>query len=175
MADGLGSRIMIESQYWKAMQAAGVHVATALPIGNPLLRPFRGRIDLRNHRKVVVIDNTITYCGSQNCADPEFRIKAKYAPWVDAMMRFEGPIARQNQHLFASDWMAQVDEDLSDVLRQPLSACEPGLTAQVIGTGPTVRFSAMPEVFETLMYAARRELVVTTPYFVPDEGLLAAL
>src|ERR1043166_5788376 len=49
MADGLGSRIMIESPHWKAMQAAGVQVATALPIGNLLLRPLRGRIDLRNH------------------------------------------------------------------------------------------------------------------------------
>src|ERR1041384_919535 len=103
MVDGLGSRIMIESPHWKAMQAAGVQVATALPIGNLLLRPLRGRIDLRNHRKILVIDNRITYCGSQNCADPEFRIKAKFAPWVDAMMRFEGPIARQNQYLFASD------------------------------------------------------------------------
>ena len=175
MADGLGSRILMASEHWQAMRDAGVHVATALPIGNPLLRPLRGRIDLRNHRKIVVIDNYITYCGSQNCADPEFRIKAKYAPWVDAMMRFEGPIARQNQHLFASDWMAQVNEDLADVLRQPFPPCEPGLTAQVIGTGPTVRYSAMPEVFETLMYAARRELVITTPYYVPDEAMQAAL
>src|SRR5262252_868020 len=124
MADGLGSRIMIESPHWKAMEMAGVQVATALPIGNPLLRPLRGRIDLRNHRKILVIDNRITYCGSQNCADPEFRIKAKFAPWVDAMMRFEGPIVRQNQHLFISDWMAQVNEDLSDLLRRPLSAGE---------------------------------------------------
>jgi len=175
MADGLGSRILMASEHWQAMRDAGVHVATALPIGNPLLRPFLGRIDLRNHRKIVVIDNTITYCGSQNCADPEFRIKAKYAPWVDAMMRFEGPIARQNQHLFASDWMAQVNEDLADVLWQPLSPGEPGLTAQVIGTGPTVRYSAMPEVFETLMYAARHELVITTPYYVPDEAMQTAL
>jgi hypothetical protein len=60
---------------------------------NPLLRPLKSRIDLRNHRKILVIDGRITYCGSQNCADPEFLIKAKYAPWVDAMMRFEGPIA----------------------------------------------------------------------------------
>jgi cardiolipin synthase len=175
MADALGSRLLVASEHWQAMRAAGVHVATALPIGNPLLRLLRGRIDLRNHRKIVVIDNTITYCGSQNCADPEFRIKAKYAPWVDAMMRFEGPIARQNQHLFASDWMAQVDEDLADILRQPLPPCEPGLTAQVIGTGPTVRYSAMPEVFATLMYAARRELMITTPYYVPDEAIQAAL
>ena len=175
MADGLGSHIMIVSEHWKAMEKAGVQVATALAIGNPLLRPLRGRIDLRNHRKILVIDNRITYCGSQNCADPEFRIKAKFAPWVDAVMRFEGPIARQNQHLFASDWMAQVDDDLSGLLRQPLPPGDPGFTAQVIGTGPTVRNSAMPEVFETLMYTARRELVITTPYYVPDEAMQSAL
>jgi cardiolipin synthase len=175
MVDGLGSRIMIESPHWKAMQAAGVQVATALPIGNPLLRPLHGRIDLRNHRKILVIDNRITYCGSQNCADPEFRIKAKFAPWVDAMMRFEGPIARQNQYLFASDWMAQMDGDLTPLLRQPLPPGDPGLTAQVIGTGPTVYNSAMPEVFETLLYTARRELIITTPYYVPDEAMQTAL
>ena len=175
MADGLGSHIMIESPHWKAMQAAGVQVATALPIGNPLLRPLRGRIDLRNHRKILVIDNRITYCGSQNCADPEFRIKPRFAPWVDAMMRFEGPIARHNQYLFASDWMAQMGGDLTPLLRQPLPPGDPGLTAQVIGTGPTVYNSAMPEVFETLLYTARRELVITTPYYVPDEAMQAAL
>lgn len=175
MADGLGSHIMVESSHWKAMQAAGVQVATALPVGNPLLRPLRGRIDLRNHRKILVIDNWITYCGSQNCADPEFRIKAKFAPWVDAMMRFEGPIARQNQYLFASDWMAQMGGDLIPVLRQPLPSSDPGVTAQVIGTGPTVYNSAMPEMFETLIYTARRELIITTPYYVPDEALQTAI
>jgi cardiolipin synthase A/B len=175
MADGLGSRTMINSQHWKAMRDSGVQVAVALPIGNPLLRPLYGRIDLRNHRKIVVIDNRVTYCGSQNCADPEFRVKAKFAPWVDAMMRFEGPIVRQNQYLFAGDWMAQVDEDLQSILTQPLPTVEPGFTAQVIGTGPTVRSSAMPEVFENLMYAARRELFITTPYYVPNESMQSAL
>ena len=175
MADGLGSRIMIDSEHWKGMHDARVHVATALPIGNLLLRPLLGRIDLRNHRKIVVIDDWITYCGSQNCADPEFLIKAKYAPWVDALMRFEGPIARQNQYLFASDWMAHVDEDIRELLQRPLPPGEAGFAAQVIGTGPTVRNSAMPEVFETLMYAARHELFITTPYYVPDEAMQIAL
>ncbi len=175
LADGLGSRIMIDSGHWEAMRDAAVHVAIALPIGNPLLRPLQGRIDLRNHRKIVVIDDRITYCGSQNCADPEFRIKAKYAPWVDALMRFEGPIARQNQYLFAGDWMAHVDEDIRDLLQRPLPAGEPGFSAQVIGTGPTVRNSAMPEVFETMMYSAQRELFITTPYYVPDEAMQVAL
>lgn len=176
MADDLGSRTMIRSGHWPAMRAAGVRVAAGLPIGNPLLRPFHGRIDLRNHRKIVVIDGHITYCGSQNCADPEFLVKAKFAPWVDAVMRFEGPIARQNQYLFASDWMTYVDEDLDALLSAPLPSATPGrVHAQVIGTGPTVRFSAMPEVFETLLFAARLKVVITTPYFVPDDALLNAL
>jgi cardiolipin synthase len=176
MADDLGSRGIIRSEHWRAMRAAGVRVAAGLPIGNPLLRVFEGRIDLRNHRKILVIDDRVTYCGSQNCADPEFRVKAKYAPWVDAMMRFEGPIARQNQFLFASDWMTYVDESLDQLLSKPLPPpVEGGVVAQVIGTGPTVRYSAMPEVFESLMFAARHELVATTPYYVPDDALHSAL
>lgn len=175
LVDAVGSRNLVISEHWQAMAEAGVQVAVALPIGNPFFRPLHGRIDLRNHRKIVVIDNQITYCGSQNCADPEFLIKAKYGPWVDAMLRFEGPVARQNQYLFMSDWMSETDEDLTELLRKPLPPVQPGLTAQVIGTGPTVRFSAMPEVFETLMYAAQRELIVTTPYYVPDEAMQSAL
>lgn len=157
------------------MQAAGVKLGVALSISHPLLRaPFR-RIDLRNHRKIVVIDNAITYCGSQNCADPEFRVKAKFAPWVDALMRFEGPIAQQNQRLFVMDWMCATNENLEDLVRQSLRAPQPGFAAQVIGTGPTVRFSAMPELFAALIYAARQELIITTPYYVPDESLQNAL
>ncbi|MCB2168313.1 MAG: cardiolipin synthase [Deltaproteobacteria bacterium] len=175
MADSLGSRIMIHSEHWRAMRKAGVRLAVALAIGNPLLRPLRGRIDLRNHRKIVVVDHSVTYCGSQNCADPEFRIKAKYAPWVDAMIRFEGPIARQNQYLFATDWGAETGEDLGSLISRPVDPLPGGFPAQVIGTGPTVRYSAMPERFEALMYAARKELVVSTPYYVPDEAMQAAL
>lgn len=176
MADAMGSRSMIDSDHWSEMRKAGVRVAAGLPIGNPLIRPFLSRIDLRNHRKIVVIDDLITYCGSQNCADPEFLVKAKYAPWVDAMMRFQGPIVRQNQYLFASDWMTYVDENLDDLLNVPLPPSIPsGFTAQVIGTGPTVRFSAMPEVFESLLFEARREVIITTPYYVPNDSLQNAL
>ncbi len=187
LADDLGSRRMISSEHWRRMRDAGVRLARALPIGNPLLRVLAGRIDLRNHRKIVVIDDTITYCGSQNCADAEFLIKAKYAPWVDLMVRFEGPIARQNQYLFAGDWMPHVEDDIDSLLRHPLqggvidsqlrseSDAQGNLAAQVIGTGPTVRWCAMPEVFESLIYSARRELTITTPYYVPDESIQAAL
>jgi hypothetical protein len=96
------------------------------------------------------------------------------------MMRFEGPIARQNQYLFASDWMAAMDGDLTPLLRQPLPPGDPGLTAQVIGTGPTVYNSAMPEVFETLFtppggsWSSRLPIMCPTkacrPPFVPVPG-----
>jgi cardiolipin synthase len=175
MADDLGSRTMIRSPHWREMQEAGVHVAKALPIGHPILRLLIGRIDLRNHRKILVIDGRVTYCGSQNCADPEFLVKAEYAPWVDAVIRFEGPIVRQNQHLFASDWMSYTDENIDPLLEAPISAPRSGFPAQVVGTGPTVRQSAMPEMFESLFHAARRELVISTPYYVPDESMQDAL
>lgn len=175
LVDDLGSHQMVNSKAWSEMAAAGVKLGRALPIDNPLLRVFAGRIDLRNHRKILVIDNKITYCGSQNCADPAFLPKAKYAPWVDAMMRFEGPIARQNQHLFATDWMSNVDEDVSAVLEEPIQPREDGFRAQVVGTGPTVRAFAMPDMFVACMYAARERLVITTPYYVPNSMVQAAI
>ena len=175
MADDLGSRTIIHSVHWQAMKDAGVHLAEALPIGTPLLRPFTGRIDLRNHRKIVVIDDSITYCGSQNCADPEFLVKAKYAPWVEIVLRVEGPVATQNQFLFASDWMLNSGENLEELLRQPVVSPNQGFSAQVIGTGPTARYSAMPEMFESLMYTAKQEMIISTPYYVPDEAIQTAL
>jgi cardiolipin synthase len=175
MVDDLGSRSLIKSELWTRMGQAGVKLGRALQIGNPLLRVLTGRIDLRNHRKITVIDNRITYCGSQNCADPEFLVKAKYAPWVDAVIRFTGPVVRQNQHLFATDWMTESGEDIGHLLTEPLAAPEPGFAAQVIASGPTAYPAAAPEMFASLMFNARRELIVTTPYYVPVDSLQAAL
>lgn len=175
MVDDMGSRLLIKSSLWKEMNAAGVDLCRVLKVGNPLLRVFNGRIDLRNHRKILVIDNRVTYCGSQNCADPEFLTKKKYAPWVDTVMRFTGPVVRENQHLFAHDWIAYTDENIKETLLQPLAPVEPGFCAQVIASGPTLRHSAMPEIFETIIYNAQRKLFITTPYYVPVESLQAAI
>ncbi|MFN7596665.1 MAG: cardiolipin synthase [Cereibacter sp.] len=175
MVDDIGSRRLIRSDLWARMGQAGAKLGRTLQIGNPLLRVITGRIDLRNHRKITVIDNRITYCGSQNCADPEFLVKAKYAPWVDVMIRFTGPVVRQNQHLFATDWMTESAEDIGHLLTEPLPVPEPGFAAQVIASGPTAYPAAAPEMFASLMFNARRELIVTTPYFVPVDSLQAAL
>jgi cardiolipin synthase len=175
MVDDLGSRALVKSALWSRMQEGGVRMARALSVGNPLWRALTGRIDLRNHRKILVIDNAITYCGSQNCADPAFLPKARFAPWVDAVMRFTGPVVRQNQILFASDWLAETDDDLSAILTAPLPPAGPGFVAQVIASGPVTRPTAAPEMFSSLLYAARRELIVTTPYYVPVESIQASL
>jgi cardiolipin synthase len=176
LADALGSRLFIRSNHWRELTDCGAEMRVALPVGNPLWTFIRGRVDLRNHRKLLIVDNRIAWCGSQNVADPEFRIKPHYAPWVDVMTRWQGPVARQCQYLFVSDWMGDGGGDLSALLSEPAAAEAPGtITAQVIGTGPTMRYDAMPSCFAELMHAARRELIVTTPYFVPDEQVLFAL
>jgi len=94
---------------------------------------------------------------------------------VDIMSRWEGPIASHCQFLFVSDWIAEEGDDISDVLTRPPPSGNGSIVAQVLGTGPTAEFDAMPACFSELIHSAREELVVTTPYFVPDEQLLFAL
>ena len=176
MADGIGSRPLVRSHHWRAMREAGVRLRSALPIARGPLALLGSRVDLRNHRKIVVIDNRVTFCGSQNCADPEFRIKAKFAPWVDIMMSFEGPVVLENQLLFASDWMAETGDDLTAVLAGASVVAAPGgFPAIAFGTGPNSPRGAMSDVFIALLAGAEREVVISTPYFVPDAPLLAAL
>lgn len=176
LADALGSWRLIGSGHWRDLRDQGCKVRVALPVGNPLWTLIRGRVDLRNHRKLLILDNRVAWCGSQNLADPEFRIKARYAPWVDIMTRWEGPVAQHNQYLFVSDWMAEGGDDISELLTERTEAAPGGsILAQVIGTGPTASFDAMPSCFSELIHSARDELVITTPYFVPDEQLLFAI
>lgn len=177
LVDALGSRALMRSPHWQEMRTAGVQQGVALSVGNPFLRVLYGRIDLRNHRKIMVIDNAITYCGSQNCADAAFTPKAKFAPWVDTVVRFTGPIVFQNQLVFISDWEATTGErlDLLDEIDPSIAHETDGFPAQVIATGPTERHSAMSDVFMKLIDIAQHELIITTPYFVPNEAIMNAL
>jgi cardiolipin synthase A/B len=178
MADALGSRDFIRGPRWRQLREAGVHLVAALE-DIPRLGGFAvGRVDLRNHRKLVVIDNRIAFCGSQNCADPQFRVKAKYAPWIDILLRCEGPVVRQAQHLFLATWIAETGEE--DLYGLPAAAPEPeqhheGVVAQMFGTGPTTPGNTMSDSFVSALYAAEHELIITTPYFVPDEALFRAV
>lgn len=174
MVDAIGSRAFLKSGTWADLKAAGVETAIALPLGNPLKTMFQRRLDLRNHRKITVIDDRILHCGSQNCADAEFRVKPEFAPWVDIMVRFEGPAVRQMHLLLAQDWLCGYPGELAhfgaDI--EPLPG---GFVAQAVGTGPDVRHGVTAQLFSRLIYEARKELIVSTPYFVPGETVCEAL
>jgi cardiolipin synthase len=177
MVDALGSRDFVRGPRWRQLREAGAHLLAALEDIPRLGHAAVGRVDLRNHRKLVVIDNRIAFCGSQNCADPQFRVKARYAPWIDVLLRCEGPVVRQAQHLFLGTWIAETGEDLYGL---PAAAPEPeryddGVVAQMFGTGPTTPGNPMSDSFVSALYAAEHELIITTPYFVPDQALLRAL
>ncbi|PLW69599.1 cardiolipin synthase [Pseudohalioglobus lutimaris] len=175
MADGLGSRKFVRTKYWREMRDAGVKLSVALPIKWVVDTILFSRLDLRNHRKITVIDSHITWCGSQNCADPEFLVKAKYAPWVDIMLRLQGPVVAQNQLLFISDWLLNSGEAAPEFHDNQATALKGGFPAQVFADGPTDRRGTTPQLFATLLALARKEVVITTPYFVPNSTVLDAI
>ena len=179
LVDGMGSRKMVGSKLWQEMKDAGVQLSVALPLTNIIKVMLFSRIDLRNHRKITVIDGKVGYFGSRNCADPEFRVKPKYAPWVDIMLRIEGPIVAQNQMLFASDWLTENPNTPLDSF--PYSTdLQPNLppndfAAQVFSDGPTQRQGNTPQFLGALISQAQHTLIISTPYFVPDYSLVSIL
>jgi cardiolipin synthase len=174
MVDGLGSRALTHSPLWQQMKDGGVHLAIALPIDRPLKVILTSRIDLRNHRKITLIDQQITYVGSQNCADEAFRVKPRFAPWVDIMLRVQGPAVEQMQQAFASDW-AQSGASFAPPPIRVAKAQGRGFSAVTIAEGPTERARATPQLVSILLASARQEVLISTPYFVPDTTVLDAL
>lgn len=200
MVDGLGSHALLRSPLWQQMAAAGVQLSVDLPLNRPLRVLLTSRIDLRNHRKITLIDGAITYCGSQNCADEAFSPKPRFAPWVDIMLRIQGPLVAQLQWVFASDWAQsggapftpdtgmlplvdgqQRTATASATSPEPPETAEPAapstteMVALAIAEGPTERPRSTPQLVSTLLASAQREVVITTPYFVPDATVLEAL
>ncbi len=175
LVDDLGSRALIASALWVEMARAGVRVARAFPVGNPLVSAVVSRIDLRNHRKIVVVDNAVTWIGSRNCADPAFRPKEKFGPWVDVLVRVEGPLVRQHQAVFLQDWMTYSDEQVGSLLDWVPAVTEGGMVGQVIASGPDQSRACVSDTMAALMYGAAQRLTITTPYYVPNAPLHAAI
>jgi len=176
LVDDHGARWMIRSSLWRQMAGAGVALERAAPVGNPVTALLFRRIDLRNHRKIVVVDNRISWVGSRNCADEAFAIKAKYAPWVDILVRLEGPAVRQQQAVFLHDWMTHHSEDLSHLLSEPGPESMPqNVISQVIASGPDDIYTTPSDALRAMLYAATERICVTTPYYVPDLALHKAL
>ncbi|WP_372801807.1 cardiolipin synthase [Paracoccus seriniphilus] len=175
IVDALGSRSMVRSQHWQDMKRSGVECVTAFPLGVPFFSMLFRRLDLRNHRKILIVDNRIAFTGSRNCADMAFAIKPRYAPWVDVLFSVEGPAIRQLQSVFLGDWMSYTGEDLGGMLQLVNVVDTPGCAAQVVATGPDLRAGSIADCMMGMLYAAREHVLITTPYYVPDASLDAAV
>jgi cardiolipin synthase len=178
LLDAVGSRAFLKSPHARRLTDAGVKLVAALPV-NPI-RMLLARIDLRNHRKIIVIDGRIAYVGSHNLTDDTFRSKKwrDTGPWIDASVRLVGPGAHALALVFLRDWLLDSDEAIPDFGRfLPLLAAEREghSLVQVVPSGPGMAPEAIHQAMLTTIYAARDEIVMTTPYFVPDDATRMAL
>ncbi len=177
LVDAMGSRTFLRSELVLRMRTAGVQVKDALPGG--LWRLSLVRFDLRQHRKVVVIDGRIGYTGSLNMADPRlFKRDAGVGQWIDAMVRVQGPAVEALAISFLSDWFVETEDTLEELQARGDARPQPTAgesTVQVMPTGPDLPSNSVEHVLLTAVYSARSELVLTTPYFVPSEALSLGL
>ncbi|MEN4903959.1 cardiolipin synthase [Luteimonas sp. TWI1416] len=167
LLDAVGAKRGLR-RYARRLLAAGVQVHAMLPGGLQWRRS--GRMDLRNHRKVAVIDDTAAYVGSQNLADADFIVSA---PNRELVARVQGPALAHLEAVFASDWFIETGERLAVAPTTALPDAD--VAAQLLPSGPAYPFENARDTVNALIHLARRRLVLTTPYFVPDDATLSAL
>ena len=177
LLDSAGSVTFFRSPYPAMMRNAGVEVVEALKVN--LMRVFLRRMDLRQHRKVVLIDNFIAYTGSMNLVDPRFfKQDAGVGQWIDVMARMEGPVATTMGIIFSCDWEVETGKRIlppePEYHSLPFEE-ESGHTIQVIASGPGFPDELIHQALLTSVYSAREQLIMTTPYFVPSDDLLHAI
>ncbi len=177
-ARGVSCRVLIDalgSRRWapeidRKLSAGGVEIASALPVS--FLRRHSARADLRNHRKITVIDAEIGYIGSQNiCA-------ADVVPGVvnrELMMRVAGPAVLELQAIFVTDWFLETGRILNAPAYFPSQHPDGKVIAQLLPSGPDYPVAGIERLVVALIHGARRRIVISTPYFIPDEALLQAL
>lgn len=177
LVDALGARPWWKSDQPRRLRAAGVQLRAALPTG--LGRAVLGRNDLRLHRKIVVLDGSTAWTGSMNLVDPRFfKQDSGVGQWVDAMVRLEGFVAAPLALTMLGDWLLETKQPLADlVCETELQIPPPRGTAaiQVVPSGPGESGDAQLQMMLALIHGATREILMTTPYFVPDDALLCAV
>jgi cardiolipin synthase len=170
LADALGSRTFGFEPMLPRLAAAGIEAAETLRVG--FFRRHTARMDLRNHRKIAVIDGHIGYTGSLNIVDPTFKPGLTYE---ELMVRVEGPIALELQAVFAADWYLETGRLIGGDTAFPDPAARGDVPAQVLPSSPLYLRENNQRLIVALVYAATRRVVITTPYFIPDDPLLQAL
>lgn len=160
-------------QVVRRLDAAGVPWRRMLPV-----RPWRGqyqRPDLRNHRKIVVVDGAVAFTGSQNVIDASYnkkKNKRKGLQWIGLMVRLQGPVVGHLDALFATDWYCETDEMVLERASEP----KPGeVVCQVVPSGPGLDQENNLQLFNHIFATAKERITICTPYFVPDESMYNTL
>jgi len=146
------------------------------------LRPLKGqfqRPDLRNHRKLMIVDGRIGFMGSQNLIEPGYNKPKNHAAgreWVELVARIDGPTVNALAAVFAQDWYIETHERLGHEITPDTVTVHPdGIAGQVLPSGPGYPTENNLRLFSALIYSAQSRLSLTSPYFVPDEPLLYAV
>lgn len=161
----------------REFERIGVQWSYMLPV-----RPWRGeyqRPDLRNHRKLLVIDGTVGFMGSQNMIDDSYNKKSNIRRglhWRDLMTKLEGPVVYGLNAVFLSDWYAETNELITGWVHEaPAKPSNGTLECQIVPSGPGFVGENNLQMFVSLLYSAHHRISITSPYFVPDESILYAL
>jgi cardiolipin synthase len=172
LVDGVGGQ-ELSKRFIRPLLQAGGQFGVFMPVFR--LRSTPWRPNLRNHRKILVVDDRIGFAGGLNIGVEYQGRRKRYAPWRDTHLRLEGPAVRRLQEVFVEDWLFATGEDLADaehfVVAEP---CGKQLV-QVVDSGPDHRHETIHAVFFTAINEANRSVYITTPYFVPDAAMLLAL
>lgn len=166
LIDALGSRAWARRSL-KMLRALGVDARLMLPVRFASLR--RARTDLRNHRKLCLVDGTAAFVGSQNIVDRDFK------PHIvndELVARVEGPVVAAFDAMFASDWYLETGERL---LSLPIPRPVGEDAAQAMPSGPDFGTAGFERLLVELVHRARREVTIVSPYLIPDQALLTAV
>lgn len=159
------------------LDAIGVQWHLMLPV-QPLKGKFQ-RPDLRNHRKLMVIDGIVGFTGSQNIIDRSYNKKKnikEHLKWQELMVKLEGPVVTELNALFATDWYSETDELLIKEETKAGTFIDKGdLDCQIVPSGPGFDSENNLKMFNSLLYNAQRKIIITSPYFVPDESMFGAI
>lgn len=142
---------------------------------NPLKRQFQ--INLRNHRKIMVVDGEVAFCGGLNFCDDNITTDKRSAT-TDYHFELRGPIVQELQYTFLRDWHFMSDEDPATLLNKghfPKSAPCGQSKIRVANGSPTAGTGTMSQLLFTVISAARKQILIATPYFVPNQEIQQVL
>ncbi len=177
LLDSAGSKAFFKSEWPHKMRQAGVELIEALAVSPA--RMFFRRLDIRQHRKIVVIDNLLAYTGSMNLVDPRFfKQEAGIGQWVDIMIAIRGPAVPIINSIFSWDW--EVETGLRFLPQLPVQPNASTLKhthhrIQVAPSGPSMPDGIIQQILILAIHQAQKNLTITTPYLIPSESLISAL